>query len=172
MDRYSIISKKSEIIEKPEKVKPLKKEIEVKSWQGKKIHEEWAIEDRNYRVSFEISPRNSSCSQGECKIEKFRSLCPQPRLIPKGVARYRVIYKWRNYNETRFYHRNCLPLKIEKFIKNYEKRDIAKEEMKIAYNKIIGTLNSFREVIGEKYFKKLLSDIADYSLEALKRKHE
>jgi hypothetical protein len=52
----------------------------LKSQQVKKLTEEWSIEDSNYRVSLEISPRDATCAN--TKVSGYR------RKIKKGTPRY------------------------------------------------------------------------------------
>lgn len=131
----------------------------LKSQQVKKLTEEWSIEDSNYRVSLEISHRDATCANCMCntKVSGYR------RKIKKGTPRYRVARKTGYYTRTDFYHRSCIPSKVRKFIKDYSKRDIPKEEMNTSYNHIIRILEiTDEEVIGTKYKKQLFKKLRKY----------
>lgn len=156
MDRYQIVTGKDVPVPKKENISMPK----IKGRNVKKLTQEWTIEDSSYFVALEISPRNATCSKYECKNKNKK--------IIKGTPRYKVIYKNGFYNETRLYHRSCLPFKVKKFIKEYSTRNISKEITDDVYNRVIRDLTyADEENVGIKYHKKLLKKLENY-IERLK----
>jgi uncharacterized protein YbcC (UPF0753/DUF2309 family) len=99
----------------------------------KKVTRFRKMEDDNYSVILEASPRKSTCHK--CR-----------KIIDPELSRYKVIEHRPNWFNTSIYHKTCLPSSVKNFIMRFRKRDLIKEKIEEMDRKIESTIKEVTEI--------------------------